>query len=408
MSMPAQLAQPAPSEAKAFRIAIKPLTRYLIMVKFCSALLIFALGELLASATIVLKEDGYQVQPGDSIQEAIELAAGNKTNKTVYVHAGTYRPSTPGQAFIFLNHKHDGVQLKAQGNVTLNAANPEVARAGSRGFPAIVNHIVYFGDGISRRTVFDGFKLTGAKGYFTTNATEQIEPNRLLERGLFFYGDGGAMKVFGRSYPTIRNVECHDNYASPCAGGLSIQHEGHGNQTSPQAVLVENCIFRNNSAEVNAAAVDLLPGSVATLTNCLFVGNYGNVGRNYIDDRPQPEFTNAAPLCVFQAAFALVLNCTFTGNRNAVHDLSETGSTYRNCVFWNNSIPGGFYTTNRFEFFAEGEPEVSACFFKGVVIDPKRRLNSSNVFQAPDPDFDEVFNPRNPLYRNAGYRVTVK
>src|SRR5262245_49295785 len=139
------------------------------MVKFCSALLIFALGELLASATIILKEDGYQVQPGDSIQEAIELAAGNKTNKTVHVNAGTYRPGAPGQAFIFLNHRHDGVHLKAKGNVILSAANPEIARAGSRGFPAIVNHIVYFGDGISRRTVFDGFKLTGAKCYFTTN-----------------------------------------------------------------------------------------------------------------------------------------------------------------------------------------------------------------------------------------------
>jgi len=379
-------------------------------VKFCSALLIIVFGKLLASGTIVLREDGYHVQPGDSIQEAIELAAANKTNKTVNVQAGTYRPGAHGQAFIFLNRRHDGVQLKARGNVVLTAANAEIARAGARGFPAIVNHIVYFGDGITRRTVFDGFKLTGAKGYFTTNATEQIEPNLLLERGLFFYGDGGAMKVFGRSYPIIRNVECYDNYASPCAGGLSIQHEGHGNQTSPQAVLVENCIFRNNTAEVNAAAVDLLPGSVATLTNCLFVGNGGNLGRNYIDDRPQPEFTNAAPLCVFQAAFALVLNCTFTGNRNAVHDLSDTGSIYRNCVFWNNTLAGGFYTTNRFEFFAEGDPEVSACFFNGVVIDPKRLLlkNSSNAFKAPDPDFDTAFNPRNPGYRTAGYRATPK
>jgi hypothetical protein len=93
-----------------------------------------------------------------------------------------------------------------------------------------------------------------------------------------------------------------------------------------------------------------------------------------------------------------------------VHDLSDTGSVYRNCVFWKNTLAGGFYTTNRFEFFAEGDPEVSACFFNGVVIDPKRLLmkTSSNAFKAPDPDFDAVFNPRNPSYRTAGYRATSK
>jgi hypothetical protein len=379
--------------------------RYLITVKFCTIALVFAFAVSSTAAT-ALKRDGYHVYPGDSIQEAVELAAANKTNKTVFVHAGTYRPGTGGQAFIFLNRKHDGVQLKAVGDVILTAANPDVAKRDSRSSPAIVNHVVYLGDGITRKTVFDGFKITGARGYFTTNNTERIEPNLSLERGLFFYGDGGAIKVFGRSYPVIRNVECFDNYASPCAGALSIQHEGHGNQTAPEAVWVENCIFRNNSAEVNAAALDLLPGSVATITNCLFVGNYGNVDRNYIDDRPQPEFTNAAPVCVFQAAFGLFVNCTFVNNRNGVHDLSDTGSTYRNCIFWNNNLEGGFYTTNRFDFFAEGEPRVVGCYFNGGLIDPKGLLSktSRNVFKAPSPGFDRLFNAQAKEYVGVGYR----
>lgn len=374
-------------------------------VKLASILSI-VISMQMAEAAVLAKADGYHVRPGDSIQAAIELAAANATNKTVYVHAGTYRPDREGQAFIFLNRKHDGVQLKALGDVTLTAANPDIARPGVRSFPAIVNHIVYFGDGLSRRTVLDGFKLTGAKGYLTTNNTERIEPNLSLPRGLFFYGDGGAIKVFGRSYPTIRNVECHDNYASPCAGALSIQHEGHGDQTSSLAVRVENCIFRNNTAEVNAAAIDLLPGSAAVITNCLFIGNAGNLGRNYIDERPEPEFTNAAPVCVFQAAFALVANCTFVNNRNAVHDLSDTGSTYRHCIFWNNTAPGGFYTTNRFDLFAEGAPRVIRSFFNGRLIDPKRTVaaNLSNVLDAPDPQFDAAFNPRAKAYEGVGYR----
>lgn len=387
-------------------VAIVHVIRYLITVKFCTIALTLGLAASCVSAAITRQTDGYHVHPGDSIQEAIERAAADKTNKTVFVHAGTYRPRSEGQAFIFLNRKHDGVQLKALGEVVLSAANPDVAKRDGRSSPAIVNHVVYFGDGISRKTIFDGFKITGAKGYFSTNDTEKIEPNVSLERGLFFYGDGGAIKVFGRSYPVIRNVECYDNYASPCAGALSIQHEGHGNQTAPEAVWVENCIFRNNSAEVNAAAVDLLPGSVATFTNCLFAGNYGNIGRNYIDERPQPQFTNAAPFCVFQAAFALVLNSTFVNNRNGVHDLSDTGTTYRNCIFWQNDLKGGFYTTNRFEFFAEGEPRVFGCFFNGVVVDPKRLLSKTpaNVFNAPDPQFDRGFNPQAKAYRGVGYR----
>jgi hypothetical protein len=36
---------------------------------------------------------GHHVYPTGSIQEALEAAAGDKTIKTVYVHAGTYRPS---------------------------------------------------------------------------------------------------------------------------------------------------------------------------------------------------------------------------------------------------------------------------------------------------------------------------
>ena len=372
----------------------------------CAALVLLVLGTGPVLSGIERGGDGFHVYPGDSIQEAIELAAANATNKAVYVHAGTYRPAAEGQAFIFLNRKHDGVQLKAVGEVILTAANPQIARPGARGYPAVVNHIVYFGDGINRRTVFDGFKLTGANGYLTTNDTQKIEPNLSLERGLFFYGDGGAIKVFGRSYPTIRNVECYDNYASPCAGALSIQHEGHGYQTSPGAVWVENCVFRDNTAEVNAAAVDLLPGSVATITNCLFVGNAGYLGRNYIDERPQPEFTNAAPLCVFQAAFALVVNCTFASNRNAVHDLSETGSTYRNCIFWRNNRPGGFYTTNRFEFFVEGGPRVTGSFFGGPVVGLAQMISrdKSNALNASDPEFDSAFNPRAEAYRGAGYR----
>src|SRR5215510_10947618 len=105
---------------------------------------------------------GHHVYPNGLIQEALEAAARDATNKTVYVHAGTYRPAARGQALIWLNARHDGITLEAVGDVTLTAANPDVADRVAPSFPAVVNHVVYFGDGISRKTVMRGFRITGA------------------------------------------------------------------------------------------------------------------------------------------------------------------------------------------------------------------------------------------------------
>src|SRR5881392_3765786 len=102
---------------------------------------------------IALSEDGYHVFPGDNIQEALQQAAENRTNKVVKVHAGEYRPNSKRQALIWFNKMHDGIRLEAVGTVTLTAANPQISTPQAPGYPAVVNHVVYFGDGISSNTV---------------------------------------------------------------------------------------------------------------------------------------------------------------------------------------------------------------------------------------------------------------
>src|SRR6516164_9774213 len=109
----------------------------------------------------------YRVRPGGSIQAALEAAAKDPVDKIVYVHAGTYRPSAKGQALIWFNARHDGITLEAVGDVILTAANPEIADARGPGYPAVVNHVVYFGDGVSRKTILRGFKITGANNFTT-------------------------------------------------------------------------------------------------------------------------------------------------------------------------------------------------------------------------------------------------
>ena len=79
------------------------------------------------AGAIELKQDGYYVSPGENIQDAIELAARNPTNKTVKVLAGIYQPKAKRQAMIWFNRAHTGVRVEALGDVKLTAENPELA-----------------------------------------------------------------------------------------------------------------------------------------------------------------------------------------------------------------------------------------------------------------------------------------
>ena len=345
----------------------------------------------------------YDVHPGSSIQDALEAAAKDPQNKTVRVHAGTYRPTAPGQAMIWFNRRHDGITLEAVGEVVLTAANPDLADPRAISKPAVVNHIVYFGDGISRRTVFRGFRVTGANGFTTgTGSSSPIETDD-VRKTLYFYADGGGIKIYARSYPTIENVEIVDNYASPCAGGVSVEHLAQASES----VLFRNCIFRNNRTQVTGSALDLLHGSWATLENCLFTGNISNMGVDYVGLLTGGEFhpeRGSGAMTVFQGSKATVSNCTFTGNWNGVDD-AGTGSSYVDTIFWQNTLNGGISPGGRYEIDIVDASGVRGTFIHGATNDLRGFINrESNTFDGPDPRFDARFVPRTPEYAKAGYR----
>src|SRR5215472_14615769 len=160
------------------------------MPPFSRALLILSLSVLanLSGAQSGGEPDGYHVFPGGDIQEGLNQASRNPTNKVVKVHAGIYRPRTNAQALVWFNRSHDGVVLESIGEVTLTAANPEISDPRSPSHPAVVNHVVYFGDGVSPKTVLRGFKITGAN-HFVTKAPPEIETNQEIARNLFFFAD---------------------------------------------------------------------------------------------------------------------------------------------------------------------------------------------------------------------------
>ncbi|MEQ1573683.1 MAG: right-handed parallel beta-helix repeat-containing protein [Vicinamibacterales bacterium] len=345
----------------------------------------------------------YHVYPNGRIQDALEAAARDPVNKTVYVHAGTYRPSAKGQALVWFNARHDGITLEAVGEVILTASNPEIADARAPSFPAVVNHVVYFGDGVSRKTVFRGFKVTGANNFTTGSGQKSPIESDDIRKSPFFYTDGGGIKIYARSYPTIEHVEVYGNYTSPCGGGVSVEHLGQ----TQDAVLFRHCIFRDNRTQTTGSAIDLLFSSRAIIENSLFVGNVSNMGVDVVGllsgGEYNPEHGSGA-LTVFEGSRATVSNSTFTGNWSGVDDAGR-GSTYLNSIFWRNVLGGGISAGSRYELDIEDAAGVRGSFIHGEVNDLRGTIKRDlNTFDPPDPRFDAQFSPKAPEYAGVGYR----
>jgi hypothetical protein len=341
------------------------------------------------------KNGVYEVFESDDIQEALDSAATNTASKIVLVHEGTYAPRRHDEALVYLNRRHDGICLRGIGKVTLTGANPEIADRLSATYPAVVNHVLYLGDGLSSNTVIEHFRLTGANHFVTNSLQHLIEPDNTLPKGRFYFGDGGAVKIYRRSYPVLRDLEIVDNYASPCAGGISIQHEGAG----AGVVRIENCVFRNNRAEVTGGALDLLWGSSAYVRNCLFVANLSNMGPG---EGVNP-FTNNGVLTVFPRSKCIMELCTFTGNRNGVDDMSGL-SEYRRSIFFANVLEGGTEGQQRFELDLQRGGIVQDCVIGGRTRDPQGVIAiTNNVLNPSRFELDQDFVPREQGYQNVGF-----
>jgi hypothetical protein len=349
------------------------------------------------------KTAAYHVYPKGQIQDALEAAARDPVNKTVYVHAGTYRPPARGQALIWLNARHEGIRLEAVGEVILTAGNPAIADPQAASYPAVVTHVVYVGDGVSRKTVLRGFKITGANNFTNGSGNLSRIESDDVRKTPFFFMDGGGIKIYARAYPTIEHVEVYGNYTSPCGAGVSVEHLGE-----PQdSVLFRNCIFRNNRTQITGAAVDLLHGSRATIENCLFVGNISNMGVDYVGLLGGAEYHaehGSGAMTVFDGSRATVSNSTFTGNWNGVDD-DGTGSTYVNTIFWKNTLRGGISPGSRYELDISDGAGVRGSFIHGEVNDLRGTINrDANTIDPPDPRFDAQFVPQAHQYAGVGYR----
>jgi len=354
----------------------------------------------------------HDVYPGDDIQKVLDGAAlalndDSPGKVTVRLHAGTYRPQRHGQALIHFNRRHDGITLEGVGNVVLTAANDKVADHTDVSFPAVVNHVVFFGDGISSRTVLRGITITGANGFAGDDKNlPAIEPDSdvpQLEKSLFYYVDGGAIKIFGRSYPTIDGVIMEENSTRLCGAGVSVEHRGF----LDQAAAFKNCVFRNNTCPGTGAAIDVLGGSAAIIENCLFVGNVANTGMDRIAEeyglRYNPEHGCGA-LTVFPGSRVTVRRCTFTSNWNGADD-KGMGNAYLDSIFWRNVAGDRSRPGEPYELDITDASNVRGCYFGGDLVDLRGTIDPArNHLNAPDPKFDSLFQPLADEYQGIGYR----
>jgi hypothetical protein len=272
------------------------------------------------------------VKPGDDIQSIIDngVKAGAKT---FLFEPGLYKPNKSGPALIYLHKAHTGITLKAKGEVILSSANEQVSDEKTNPFhPDIVNHIVYFGTGIKDRTVFDGFILEGSNGYVTTKDADKAEPNGYWKKSFIYYADGGAIKIWGKSYPTLQNLIIRNNKVILCGAGISIEQTGR----AKKPVTIDNVHFINNQANLTGAAVDLLPGSWAKITNSHFEGNSTESLMSQFPDYlkeefPHPKgvvhsdvltnkgiFDQSAAVTVFKNSSLEISNSTFKDNQRSI------------------------------------------------------------------------------------------
>ncbi len=355
-----------------------------------------ALTVITAGYAFEVRDGAYHAFPSDDLQRVLDAAATNPVVKTIRVHEGTYIPSSHRQALIYLNRAHSGIQLEGVGRPVLSAANPNIADRSSPSYPAVVNHVIYLGDGLSTNTRIAHFRLTGANHFVTNSHQESMEPDRSVRKGRFYYGDGGAVKIYHRSYPVLQDLEIVDNYASPCAGGISIQQEG----ATHQSVLIKDCVFRNNRAEVTGAALDLLWGSRARVVNCLFVGNISNTGPG----EGENPFSNNGAVTVFPRSRLEMERCTLTGNRNGVDELGGL-SEFTHCILTGNTLPGGAPTLPRFELDLQKGARVTGCVIRGPILDPQHSVDRAiNTLDPAKLELDPSFVPAIGTFPGVGYR----
>jgi hypothetical protein len=206
---------------------------------------------------------------------------------------------------------------------------------------------------------------------------------------------GGAVFVDQSKSITLRNCTIANGKAAT-GGGLMTTHP------SPRSVLLEDCVFENNTATSQSGACYLAGSGKVVVNNVAFINNRsaGSAsalaskciattvsGCYFKDNTADPGNRNGAALCYSfdnDKGSMMVENTTFEGNVNSFseggaaffgNESSTSGTIFTNCTFYNNrSSHGAVYDYN-------GSVAAINCTFAGNTAS---NANYGSAFYARD------------------------
>lgn len=380
----------------------------------CSAQLVSAL--LIASCSLVIgctdpvasRMDSIEEQisgpvyasPGQDLQAALDLAASATDDRRLILRPGKYTSDRPKFCLLAITACHNGVVIEGTGETILSGKSADHEAA------TILSHVVYCGHGLTSETQIRNLTISGGGESITKVGVPRERYEGLagrLQQGVFFHMDGGAVKVFGESYPTFEQVHFENNETKLCGGAVSIEQQG----LRQHPVTIRNCVFKNNRCPATGSAVDVLQGSSVEIHNCLFVENIGNYGMDLIRlefGLSYNETHGSGALTVFPASTAVVTGCTFVRNWNAVDDRGEK-SSYRNCIFAANDSSDGSRPGHPYEVNIDSLAAVKDCVFSSAHPDLKGSVSlTHNTFLDAPIKFSSDNVPSEPNLGSFGYR----
>ncbi len=191
--------------------------------------------------------------------------------------------------------------------------------------------------GTGPSAVLDGFVISS--GAATVNGGNQDRGGGILclsgasptVRNCRFVGNrssfgGAAGYISSSAAPSFTDCSFEDGVGGSFGGAFDIASGG--------AVLYERCLFKGNTA-ARAGALEVFSTNGVLVNNCVFTGNTatgsGGGGAIWVGTGGDPR----------------IRNCTIIGNTSTVNAVAglrnqaATNATVVNCIFWDNTGPGG-------------------------------------------------------------------
>jgi len=291
-----------------------------------------------SAALTVTEENAIVVNPGESIQAAVDAA---QPGQTVLIQPGTYRPSAAGEALVVVRAARNGITIRGGG-----ASPGDVVIDGNDQ----VLHVIFFDAEIDRGTVLENLTITGGYAYPEAVLPAGYAPILRPERDMSsdFYYDGAGLMLFSCA-PTIRDCRIAENRAYRCGGGVSAYCVEDIEFPNPGPLITGNEIGDNildPAFSGTGGGVDVYFGARATVSNNLFVGNRGWGSAVAVLDGGSAEIdcntlvaNRGSGVATTATSTATVTNTIFAYHAEGA-PLDASGIlTCTNCCFWNSVEP---------------------------------------------------------------------